>query len=333
MPAVSVIVPNYNHARFLRQRIDTILTQTFQDFELILLDDCSTDESRFILRDYGSDPRVRLEFNDVNSGSTFKQWNKGVKMARGKYIWLAESDDYSDPRFLETLKTLLEADEKVTVAYCRSWRVSDDRVDGFAYPLLDSKDLVRWSADFRSDGIEECRSYFVTANLVRNASSALFCKSVYERVGGADENLRFCGDWKLWAGMSLCGAMAYTSEPLNYYRMHLGSVWGRSKDHAGEIGEVLHVVRWVMQQVTPTDAARERVCKALSNGWVMVLMSSHVSLAKKKAILRDVRAIDPNPLRRVLGPALTTVQMKIHRHWRDICCLATRVYQRIRSAS
>jgi len=60
MPAVSVIVPNYNHARFLRRRIDSILAQTFQDFELILLDDCSTDNSRFILRESVSDPRVRL---------------------------------------------------------------------------------------------------------------------------------------------------------------------------------------------------------------------------------------------------------------------------------
>src|SRR5580658_382186 len=101
MPTVSVIVPNYNHARFLHRRIDTILAQTFQDFELILLDDCSTDESSSILREYGSDARVRLEFNEVNSGSPFKQWNKGVRLAQGKYIWMAESDDYAAPRLLE----------------------------------------------------------------------------------------------------------------------------------------------------------------------------------------------------------------------------------------
>jgi glycosyltransferase involved in cell wall biosynthesis len=60
MPAVSVIVANYNHARFLRRRVDSILAQTFPDFELILLDDCSKDESRMILHEYHSDPRVRL---------------------------------------------------------------------------------------------------------------------------------------------------------------------------------------------------------------------------------------------------------------------------------
>ncbi len=328
MPTVSVIVPNYNHARFLRQRIDTILAQTFQDFELILLDDYSTDDSRSILREYGSDPRVRLEFNDVNSGSTFKQWNKGVRLAQGKYVWIAESDDYSDPRFLERLVALLGADPKVTIAYCRSWRISDDRIDGFADPLLEGPDLLRWSADFCSDGAEECRRDFVLANLVRNASSAVFRKAIYERVGGADENLRLCGDWKLWAAMSLCGSIAYISEPLNYYRLHQGSVWGNSRDGALEVAEGLNVVRWVMEHANPTDATRERSCKRISRGWVMVLMSFRVSLARKKTILQDVRAIDPHPMRRVLRPALTTVNMKIRRHWRDLCSLVTPVRKR-----
>ena len=333
MPTVTVIVPNYNHARFLRQRIDSILAQTFQDFELILLDDCSTDESREILREYASDPRVRTEFNEANSGSTFKQWNKGVRLARGKYIWLAESDDYADRRFLARLVALLDADPKVIIAYCRSWRVSDEgKQDDFAYPLLDAADLPRWSSDFCADGTEECRRYFVIANLVRNASSAVFRKAVYERIGGADESLRLCGDWKLWAGMALCGRMAYVSEPLNYYRLHQGSVWGQSRDGALEIAEVLRVVRWVMEQVRPMDAARERTCARLSQGWVMALMSSRVSLERKRSILRDVRAIDAHPMRRVLRPALATVRMKIHRHWHGLNSVATRAHQKPRIA-
>jgi len=112
MPKVSVIVPNYNHARYLRQRVDSVLGQTFQDFELILLDDCSTDESRSVLSSYAGNPRVRIEFNEVNSGSTFKQWNKGVRLARGEYVWIAESDDYADPQLLERLVSRLDAEPK-----------------------------------------------------------------------------------------------------------------------------------------------------------------------------------------------------------------------------
>jgi glycosyltransferase involved in cell wall biosynthesis len=103
MPKIRVIVPSYNHARFLRRRIDTILGQTFRDFELILVDDCSRDESCSIRRECSFDPRARLEFNAQNSGSPFKQRNKGVKLARGRHVWIAESDDYAEEHFLERL--------------------------------------------------------------------------------------------------------------------------------------------------------------------------------------------------------------------------------------
>src|SRR5690348_12935994 len=136
MTHVSVVIPNYNHAPFLRQRIESVLRQTYQDFELILLDDCSMDGSQAILMEYASDPRVRIEFNQKNSGSTFKQWNKGVRLARGEYVWIAESDDYADDRLLEKLAARLDAEPRAAFAYCRSWRVALDRADGFVDPLL-----------------------------------------------------------------------------------------------------------------------------------------------------------------------------------------------------
>ena len=109
---VSVIVPNYNHARYLRKRIDSILWQAYQDFELLLLDDCSTDSSREILTTYANNPKVRLEYNAQNSGSVFKQWNKGVRLTGGRYIWIAESDDFSDPEFLARLVPIWRRDRE-----------------------------------------------------------------------------------------------------------------------------------------------------------------------------------------------------------------------------
>src|SRR5215469_14515935 len=109
-PRVSVVVPNYNHAQFLPKRIDSILGQSFQDFEVLLLDDCSSDDSRSILSQYANNPRVRIRLNGGNSGSPIKQWNKGVDLARGEYVWIAESDDYSHPRFLERLVAVLDRD-------------------------------------------------------------------------------------------------------------------------------------------------------------------------------------------------------------------------------
>ena len=101
MPKVSVIIPNYNHALFLEQRLESVLNQTYQDFEVIFLDDASTDSSRAVFTKYANHPKIsHIIFNETNSGYPFKQWNKGVNLAMGEYIWIAESDDYAELNFL-----------------------------------------------------------------------------------------------------------------------------------------------------------------------------------------------------------------------------------------
>ena len=87
---LSVIIPNYCHARYLKERIESILAQSYQDFELIILDDCSTDNSREIIEQYRSNPRVKhIVYNEQNSGSPFVQWQRGFTLASGEYIWIA----------------------------------------------------------------------------------------------------------------------------------------------------------------------------------------------------------------------------------------------------
>ncbi|MFZ0738921.1 MAG: glycosyltransferase [Candidatus Acidiferrales bacterium] len=315
-PTLSVILPNFNHARFLRKRIESILNQTLQDFELILLDDCSTDGSQSILSSYAGDPRVRIEFNEVNSGSTFKQWNKGVRLARGEYVWIAESDDYADERLLERLVAVLDADPTVKFAYCRSWYVTEeDQKNGFGDWYLDYLDPQRWKADYFANGAEECRNYFVFSNPVPNASAVVFRRGIYEHVGGADESLRLCGDWKLWAAMALAGKVAYVAEPLNFFRFHEASVRSKSKYEARDVAEALRVVRWILEHVRPSDAVREKLCEIYSFYWVPAIMSTHVPADLKWSILSDMKAIDPHLLRRVVRPALVTLRLKFARYF------------------
>ena len=120
-PLVSVIIPNYNYAHFIPQRIGTVLGQTYRDIELIILDDASTDNSREAIEKYRGEDRVKhIVFNTSNSGSTFKQWEKGFQLAQGEYIWIAECDDYSDPSFLEQLMKVLEKDPDIKIAFSNS---------------------------------------------------------------------------------------------------------------------------------------------------------------------------------------------------------------------
>ena len=318
-PKVSVIVPNYNHARFLPQRLDSIMGQTFQDFELILLDDCSTDDSHSILLSYARDPRVRIEFNEVNSGSTFRQWNKGVRLAHGEYVWIAESDDYADEKLLERLVAVLDAESQVVYVNCRSWRVyADDRLGGYADSDLVDQDRDKWTNDFNADGREECRNYFVYLNPVFNASSVLFRKAVYERVGGADESLCFCGDWKLWAAMALTGRVAHIREPLNYYRVHQATVTAESKQEGLAAAEYLRVIRWVLRHVTPSEVARQKLSETLSWSWAPAVTTRHVPLRRRWSILRDAIVIDPHTLRRVIPVGLGALGRRFLRKWRSI---------------
>ena len=318
MPIVSIIVPNYNHARFLRQRLDSIVAQTFQDFELILLDDCSTNESRTILEEYARDPRARLELNEANSGSPFKQWNKGVGLARGKYVWIAESDnDYADARFLERLVPMLDGNAKAQFVFCKSWQVgSDGQLQGFAMTLNSEDKHDRWAADFAADGREECRRYMVRSCYVQNASAVLFRRDAYEQAGGADESLRICGDWKMWCSLLLKGEMAYVAEPLNYFRMHSASARSRFGLWRAGIVEWLTVVRWILDQAPPADEAALRAIRARhAHLWVPALLSMEVSWRTKGEILRRARAIDPHPIRAAAHPALETLRRKFRRTW------------------
>jgi glycosyltransferase involved in cell wall biosynthesis len=319
MPKVSVVVPNYNHASFLPKRIESVFGQRFQDFELILLDDCSTDESRSILRGYASEPRVRVEFSEANSGSPFKQWNRGVRLAQGEYVWIAESDDYADDGLLERLVAVLDAEPQVVFVNCRSWRVhADGRIDGYADSDLLDLDRDKWANDFDADGREECSNYFVRFNSVFNTSSVLFRRVVYEQVGGADESFRYCGDWKLWAAMALQGRVAHIKEPLNYYRVHSTNVTEESKRQGLAAAEYLRVIRWILGQVTPTAAAREKLSETLSWCWEPAVTTRCVPLKRRLLILRDAVAIDPHVLRRAIPVGLGAIRRRFLRSWRSI---------------
>jgi glycosyltransferase involved in cell wall biosynthesis len=320
MPRVSIIIPNYNHARFLRRRIESVLKQTYQDFELILLDDFSTDESRSILSEHADDPRVRIEFNNKNSGSTFKQWNKGVRLAKGNYIWIAESDDYADPQLLEKLVARLDAEPSAVLCNCRSWRVSSDgEILGTLDSYLVGLDAQRWKADFWADGREECRKYLVRANTILNASSVLFRKEVFERVGGADESLVYCGDWKLWASMALTGGgIAYVGQPLNYYRSHDVNVSAKSQQTGIDAVESLQVINWILQRVTPTEATRKRLCDEIFHLWYPRVLTSRIPFSRRWAILTNARSIDRHALRRLVRPALVALRMTLSRRYRSL---------------
>jgi glycosyltransferase involved in cell wall biosynthesis len=250
MPKVSVITPNYNHARYLPRRLDSILAQTFQDFELIVLDDASTDNSREVIESYARDPRVRAIFNAENNGSTFKQWSLGLSHARGEYIWFAESDDYADPSLLETLVGRLDRHPNVGLAYCQSWAVDENsRVLDSCIKILSSYfEPSRWTADFISSGREECTNYLFWHNTIPNASAVLLRHGTLRRGGGVPRDMRLNGDWMTYVNVLSISDVAFIATPLNYFRQHSGTVRSRFSNERFPTHEVLIVQRALIQR-------------------------------------------------------------------------------------
>ena len=214
---VSVIIPNYNHEKFLTKRIDSVLNQTYRNFEVILLDDCSTDNSWEIIQSYADHEKVsEVIRNDKNSGSPFSQWKRGIELAKGELIWIAESDDYCESNLLETLINLY--DERLVVAYCKSIWVNENDIHNKSIPY-DPND--RWDHAFIQNGLEEIKFAMGSKNKIPNASAVLFRKPT--SFPDTIINMKFAGDWYFWIWMLQFGDIAYTPESLNYFRKHSDS--------------------------------------------------------------------------------------------------------------
>ncbi len=226
MPAVSVIVPNYNHAPFLKQRIESILNQTFQDFELILLDDGSTDGSWEILESYRDNPHLtHIIQNDSNSGSAFRQWKKGLEMAQGEWVWIAESDDYAEPSFLERLMAEVHKTPDCVLAYAATWWVD---VNG--NKLWDTKHSNEVNVYPGNDFI---RCKLAVCNSIANVSECIFRRDKFRPAESHRyEHMRLCGDWFFYVLLAEQGKVVEVEEPLSYYRQHNSNI-SSDAEHRG----------------------------------------------------------------------------------------------------
>lgn len=234
---VSVIIPNYNHAPYLRKRIDSVLAQSYRDFELIILDDKSTDNSRDIIEEYSNCSKVsHIVYNEKNSGSTFKQWNKGIALAKGEYIWIAESDDVAEITLLETLMKGFNDNPECFLSYCDLYEIdSTDRIIGnWRYTYADKLDLNCLKSSFVMNGAEYIQKFISIENTIPNASAVVFSKQAFLKVGGADEDIKYCSDWLLWLKLLNEGDLYHSNKRLNLFRTHhssvIASVWNDPKN-------------------------------------------------------------------------------------------------------
>ncbi|WP_340316936.1 glycosyltransferase family 2 protein [Rhizorhabdus argentea] len=304
MTKVAVIVPNYNHAPYLAQRIDTILAQRFDDFELIILDDASADDSREVARRYSGDRRVRFDFSALNSGNPYRQWRRGLDQSTSDYVWIAESDDYAEPTLLEELAAQLDAHPAAGMAVCASDVV--DEAGRFLHRFFDTWHGNRFLAPYIPDfgdaplaieGKVYSRYYMHPWNSIPNASAVLFRRAAFDAIGGPVETLRLCGDWMTYCRMLMEFDIVRIPGRLNHFRSHDGNVRRRTKASTF-VCEAMAVQRYVEDALDlRVDAGRRRhmrgfMCQALIAP-ARRLLDSKVPPSEIGAILANASGFGP----------------------------------------
>lgn len=231
-PRVSVIVPNYNYAGFIEDRLRTIIEQTYPIYELIVLDDASTDDSARVIEESLRDcdiPHVFIR-NAENSGSVFHQWRRGVEEARGDFVWIAEADDLSDPEFLETVIRPFDSPETV-ISYAQSRQMAADGSILCEHYLdyVADVDPAKWTEPYRVSGHEEISRALYVKNTVPNVSAVLFRRDALRAAleANTDEILSYrnAGDWVTYLRvLGSGGSIAFSPRALNSHRRHQQSV-------------------------------------------------------------------------------------------------------------
>ena len=269
MPKVTVIIPNFNHARFLRKRIDSVIGQSFRDLEILCLDDASTDGSVDIIQEYARSGCFREIFlNRQNGGSPFRQWNRGIQEAHGEYIWIAESDDRADPGFLRTLVALLDENSSAGLAFCESRVVDDNDTVLGLWNQQHSGPGQFWNRTGIYNGKNALVNSLIRENTIPNASAVLFRRALYEKAGGADESMRLCGDYLLWVRMLLVADIAHIAEPLNDFRCHSATARSKHSLSAEALRERCAIVQLITSRVQVPAEVLDEVAEEIARSWM-----------------------------------------------------------------
>jgi glycosyltransferase involved in cell wall biosynthesis len=211
-PKVCVCIPTYNAAAFLADAIGSVLAQTFSDFDLIVSDDASDDETPSICRKY-DDPRFRASRSDRRLGQA-GNWNRCLELASGEYVILLHADDQLLPGYLERAVAILDANEDVGLVHC-----AVRHVDEAGQPLA----LQRLFDDDKIDRDSETLRHLLLDGCVISPAGVTVRRAVYEDVGRFTDSIVWGVDWHMWIRVALRHPVAYLSEPLALYRDHAES--------------------------------------------------------------------------------------------------------------
>jgi glycosyltransferase involved in cell wall biosynthesis len=221
----------HNYGRFLRQALDSLLRQTLDDLEVIVIDDASSDETPLVLEDYQGRPGVRIVRHAANMGHV-PTYNEGLALSRGRFVGLLSADDYVlREDAVARQVSVFEGDPQVGLVYS-------------AHSIFRDGELVRrvipWPSDGIRSGLEEFRS-LMWGNYILH-SGALLRREVFDEVGPYDVRLSHTGDWDIWLRVAARHGVGYIAEPLYAYRLHSSNMFHSALPPRRQTDEVLATI-------------------------------------------------------------------------------------------
>lgn len=199
------------------------MEQTYQDFELIIIDDCSSDGSDLVITSLQQEFGFKYIKNPKNSGTPFSAWETVLPLAKGKFIWICESDDYADPHFLETAVDAMITERSASVFYCDS-RIVDStgkqigHTDEYFHGIWKE---TRWDTSFSNDGVAELEKFQIRGQTVPNMSSALISTDAFRKAYRPFlKRLKLTGDWLFVGLLMQYGSVLFRRTTLSNFRKH-----------------------------------------------------------------------------------------------------------------
>lgn len=209
MPKVSIIIPTYNSEKFLERAVNSVLNQTFRDWELIIVDDCSTDNTLQIIKKWEkNDKRIHSVFLKKNSGGSAHPRNKGFEISQGKYIaFLDHDDEWLPEKLSEQMNLFIKSSKKnLGLVACAAYLINNAGKCFGVYAPPKNKAIF---------------PEILLRNPIYSNSSAILKREVVESVGQRDEIMKYSEDWDMWIRIAQAGyEIDFVYKPLFKYYFH-----------------------------------------------------------------------------------------------------------------
>jgi len=273
----SVIIPLYNKAPYVQKAIESVLHQTFGDWELIVVDDCSTDGSGDIVAGI-SDSRIQLVRLEKNGGVGAAR-NKGVTLSSAPYLCFLDADDWWEPTFIEEMAGLIERHPEAGIYGTGYWIVKHGKKRLAPIGIEDG---------FNEGEINYCQVYAKTLCMPLTSITSCIPRKVFDTVGGFPTNIKLGEDFLLWIQIALKYPVVFLNKPLSNYNQDV-DVANRG---IGNLKDPKHHMLWNLNHLEPEEKVNQDYKQLIDNLRVYALKPYYLSKVYHNATIGELKKVD-----------------------------------------